>query len=55
MNQTSPVSRRTLLRASGAVLALPLLESLALTAKAGTAKPPIRFGIFTVTGGTVLE
>lgn len=55
MNQPSVISRRKLLRASGAVLALPLLESLAPAAKAATAKPPIRFGIFTVTGGTVLE
>jgi hypothetical protein len=61
-NWTAPLSRRAVLRGAGAVLALPFLESWAvrlarandLPAKAA-AKPPLRFGIFTVTGGTVLE
>ena len=60
--RSASVSRRNLLRGAGAVLALPFLESLArpLGAFAGTAasaavKPPLRMGIFTVTGGTVLE
>ena len=46
-----------MLRASGAVLALPFLESLLPRAVAGAATggPPVRLGIFTVTGGTVLE
>ena len=57
----SPVSRRGLLQGAGALLALPWLESLAWrTARAEGAKlsavrPPLRMGIFTVTGGTVLE
>ena len=52
------ISRRTMLRGAGAALALPFLESLGpIGALAGAAagKPPVRLGIFTVTGGTVLE
>src|SRR3984957_13056267 len=52
------ISRRTMLRGAGALMALPFLESLApLGALAGTAAkgPPRRVGIFTVTGGTVIE
>src|SRR6187431_930597 len=49
--------RRTTIGFRGAFLALPALESLlprqARAAESG--KPPVRFGIFTVTGGTVLE
>lgn len=58
---TAPLTRRAALRGAGAVLALPFLESWAAhLAKAAdapkaAAKPPLRFGIFTVTGGTVLE
>jgi hypothetical protein len=50
-------SRRQFLRGAGALLALPFLESLTRTsAFAATAtRPPLRMGIFTVTGGTVLE
>ena len=58
MKSFNPISRRTLLRKTGAVLALPFFESLfpARVASAATvAKPPVRLGIFTVTGGTVLE
>ena len=48
-----------MLRNTGAVLALPFFESLlparSARAAAAIAKPPVRFGIFTVTGGTVLE
>lgn len=55
----SGVSRRTFLRGAGACVALPWLESLAGAAGASKAaanvKPPIRMGIFTVTGGTVKE
>src|SRR5829696_4792421 len=56
-----PLSRRSLLRGAGALVALPFLESLpgarALAAAPGAVagKPPLRMGIFTVTGGTVLE
>jgi len=51
-----PISRRTLLRGAGAMLALPFLEAM-LPARlfAAEARPPVRFGIFTVTGGTVHE
>ncbi len=59
MNQTGPaISRRTILRSTGALLALPFLESLfpsKVSAAADLGRPPVRFGIFTVTGGTVLE
>ena len=52
------VSRRTMLRGVGACVALPWLESLAWAeqgAAAAAVKPPLRMGIFTVTGGTVSE
>ena len=47
------LTRRDVLRGTGALLALPFLESVSL----GTtpAKPLLRMGIVTVTGGTVLE
>jgi hypothetical protein len=56
---TIPVSRRGFLRGAGVVAALPFLESLApQVVQAGmrsAVRPPVRFGIFTVTGGTVIE
>ncbi len=61
-NWTQPLSRRSVLRGAGAVLALPFLESWsARQARAAgesvkvATKPPLRMGIFTVTGGTVIE
>ncbi len=51
-------SRRNFLRGAGALLALPFMESLTRVsafASTASAKPPLRFGVFTVTGGTVLE
>jgi hypothetical protein len=57
MTPQNQLSRRAVLRGAGALLALPFFESLlpvkALAASA--VKPPLRMGIFTVTGGTVLE
>jgi hypothetical protein len=52
-----PLTRRAFLRGAGAAMALPFLEQLAPGASgAGAAvKPPLRFGVFTVTGGTVIE
>jgi Protein of unknown function (DUF1552) len=54
-----PVSRRAFLRGAGVVAALPFLESLApQVVRAGSrvpVRPPLRFGIYTVTGGTVIE
>jgi hypothetical protein len=47
------LTRRDVLRGTGALLALPFLESLSFGSAA--AKPPLRMGIVTVTGGTVLE
>ena len=48
-----------MLRGAGAAIALPFLESLlprrALAGTAAAVRPPLRMGIFTVTGGTVLE
>ena len=53
-----------MLRGAGALLALPFMESLiakearaagASTATAAAIKPPLRMGIVTTTGGTVLE
>lgn len=55
-----PLSRRSFLRGAGALMALPFLESfpgsvLAAASGGGAVRPPLRMGIFTVTGGTVLE
>ncbi len=53
-----PISRRHFLRGAGALVALPFLESAGrVSAFAATpvVRPPLRMGIFTVTGGTVLE
>ena len=54
------ITRRSVLRGAGALLALPFMESLsAFCDEPGGVKkkkgPPLRMGIFTVTGGTVLE
>jgi hypothetical protein len=52
------ISRRNFLRGAGALLALPFMESLGRVsafASAVTPRPPLRMGIFTVTGGTVIE
>jgi len=46
------LTRRDVLRGAGAILALPFLEKTALAA---AVKPPLRMGIVTTTGGTVLE
>lgn len=57
MNSLS-FSRRHFLRGAGALVALPFLESLGrLSAFAAlpVVRPPLRMGIFTVAGGTVLE
>ena len=51
---STTLTRRAFLRGAGAAMALPFLEQLAPATGAG-AKPPLRFGVFTVTGGTVLE
>ncbi|QDU73069.1 hypothetical protein Pan97_00360 [Bremerella volcania] len=52
-----PISRRTLLKGTGAALALPWLESMvtskALAASASVA--PMRMGIYSTVGGTVIE
>ena len=54
-----PVSRRSFLRGAGVLAALPFLETVAPSVvRAGSrvpVKPPVRFGIYTVTGGTVSE
>lgn len=55
MPTASSPSRRDVLRGAGVALALPFLESLGRAAAAAAGKPPVRLGIFTVTGGTVLE
>jgi hypothetical protein len=48
-------TRRNLLRGVGACVALPFMESLLPAGTKTPAKPPLRMGIFTVTGGTVNE
>jgi hypothetical protein len=47
-------SRRDVLRGAGALVALPFLESARGFAQAAV-RPPLRMGIVTVTGGTVVE
>lgn len=61
-NAPRPVNRRAVLRGAGTLLALPFLESVApLMARADgvtppkEVRPPLRMGIVTTTGGTVLE
>jgi hypothetical protein len=57
-DKNTPISRRSVLRGAGALMALPFLESLLpfkAFAESKAATPPLRMGIFTVTGGTVLE
>src|SRR5271154_5825234 len=49
------MNRRTFLRGAGAAVALPFLESVVHADGTTDARPPLRMGIFTVTGGTVLE
>ena len=52
----SSLSRRNFLRGGGACVALPYLETLVGAAGgAPVVRPPLRMGIFTVTGGTVIE
>lgn len=55
-------SRRSVLRGAGALMALPFMESVAArearaagASAAAAIKPPLRMGIVTTTGGTVLE
>jgi hypothetical protein len=57
---SNSLNRRSLLRGAGAMLALPWLETLAVRAaqaegKPTNVRPPLRMGIISVTGGTVLE
>jgi hypothetical protein len=54
LNLHERITRRTLLRGAGAALALPFLEAMT-PVWAAVAQPPRRLGVFTVTGGTVLE
>ncbi len=52
------LSRRHFLRGAGALVALPFLESLervSAFAAASSVRPPLRMGIFSLAGGTVLE
>ena len=57
MAMVSRLSRRGFLQGAGTLVALPYLESFgfASTGSAAVVKPPLRMGIFTVTGGTVSE
>jgi hypothetical protein len=59
MTDSHLLSRRAVLRGAGAMVCLPFLESLAPRSlgAAGPAavKPPLRLGIVSTTGGTVLE
>jgi len=58
MSKNWHISRRTMLRGAGAALALPWLEAMSTGSALGagaTSAAPLRMGIFTVTGGTVIE
>ncbi len=59
MPMKHPLSRRSFLRGAGALVALPFLEKMlpsTLTASENSSvRPPLRMGIFSVTGGTVIE
>ncbi len=60
MPSNHSISRRSLLRGAGAMLALPWLESLMYrqaraAGERGEVRPPLRMGIVSVTGGTVIE
>ncbi len=56
MSRPTRISRRTVLRSSGAVLALPWLESLAgAVAKSSVPKPPVRLAFFYVPNGVNLD
>ncbi len=62
MDVKNPLSRRAVLRGAGTLVSLPFLESLVPSmARAAdlpvpkSVRPPLRMGIYTVTGGTVLE
>jgi hypothetical protein len=54
-----PISRRTLLRGAGAALAIPWLEAMVpsrvFAGGGALATAPLRMGIYTVAGGTVIE
>ena len=64
-DEANQFSRRAILRGAGAALGLPFLEAMlprglatgtnAVSAAEAAARPPLRMGIFTVTGGTVTE
>ncbi len=55
-HHTHPITRRALLKSTGALVSLPFLEAMASAVETkASPKPPLRMGIFTVTGGTVLE
>jgi hypothetical protein len=54
-SRTNPITRRTFLRGAGAVMALPFLETMLPGQGRPAGQPPLRMGIFTVTGGSVLE
>jgi hypothetical protein len=51
----TPITRRSFLRGAGAIVALPFLEAMLIGQERNAVRPPLRMGIFTVTGGSVLE
>ena len=53
--KTNSLTRRTFLRGAGAIMALPFLEAMLPAQERDQVRPPLRMGIFTVTGGSVLE
>jgi Protein of unknown function (DUF1552) len=55
MSPKNGISRRTILRSTGAVLALPWLETLISASTKATVKPPIRLGFFYIPNGVNLD
>ena len=53
--QNGRPSRRAVLRGAGTALAMPWFASWRPAAAAGAVAPPLRMGIYTVAGGTVIE
>ncbi len=56
MSQARPISRRTILRGSGTVLALPWLEAMSsASVSSSAAQPPLRIGFFYIPNGVNLD
>jgi hypothetical protein len=55
MNSNYLIDRRTCLKGIGAVLALPLLESMGWAEAKKAAKPPVRLGFMYMPHGVIMD